>query len=79
MKIFCMKLNVWIIKSIPWNNGSEINPFPSILIAKTAILILAADGQRDAEVLNKWAHIPSVHDEAGMIAKPQILPEVESE
>ena len=41
----------------------------------------AVGGQRDEEVskLKEWAHIASVHDEAGMVAEPQVVPEVESE
>ena len=41
--------------------------------------MLAPDGQSDEELLNEWAHMSSVHDEAGMVAEPQVLPEVESE
>ena len=68
-----------MMKSVPWNNGSEVSPFPSTLVAKTVTLMLALDGQTDEEVLNEWPHTSSRQDEAGMIAEPQILPEVESE
>ena len=66
---------------VPWNVGSEVDPFPSTLVAKTVTPMSAAGGQRDVEVskLKEWAHISSVHNEAGMVAEPQILPEVESE
>ena len=68
----------WWRGQLPWNIGSEVDPFPSTLVANTVTSMLAGGGQSDKEVLNEWPHISSRQDEAGMIAEPQILPEVES-
>ena len=66
------------LNKLPWNIGSEVGPFPSTLVAKTVTFMLAANGQSDEKVSNEWVHISSAQDEAGMVAEPQILLEVES-
>lgn len=57
-----------------------MDPSPSALVAKTATLMSVEGGQDDAtETSNIWLQVPLPQVEAGMVAEPQWLPEVESE
>ena len=54
----------------------EISPSPKTLVANAVTLMSVKGGQNDEETI---LQIPSLQDEAGIKAKSQLLPEVESE
>ena len=55
------------------------NPLPYILIAETITFKSVDGGQEDDETSKVCLHSPSLHEETGMVAEPQFLPEVELE
>ena len=59
--------------------GSDIIPFPNMLVAYTATAMSAVGGQDEEESSNMWLQTSPSQEEAGMVADPQWLPEVESE
>ena len=64
--------------SIPTKIGDDTGPTPNIFVASTATLI-SVDEEQDEETSNTWLQTPLSQEEVGMVAEPQLLPEVESE
>lgn len=58
--------------------GFDTGPSPRMLEAYTLTVILVEVEHVDKEILDKWLQIPSSQEEAGMVAEPQLLPELES-
>ena len=54
----------------------ESTPSPKTLVANTVTLTSEKGGQNDEETV---LQIPSLQNEAGIIAEPQTFPEIESE
>ena len=59
--------------------GSDGGPFPSTLVPN-AVMFMSVEGEQvDEETSNTWLQIPFSQEDAGTVAKPQLLPEMESE
>ena len=59
--------------------GSDGGPSPSKLEADTVTLMLEELRQADEETSNTWLQILSSQEEAGIVAEPHFLPEMELE
>ena len=54
------------------------SPFPRIFVINTVGIMLEEGGQRDEDTSNMLLHVPELQDEAGRVAEPQTLLELES-
>lgn len=64
---------------VPIIRGSDIGPFPSMFEANTVTLTSAEGRQDDEDISNLQLQIPPSQEEAGMVAEPHLLPEIELE
>ena len=71
-----MYLQIFVIPMIIGVDGRLL---PSTLVATTLTITVVEGGQEEEVSISKlWVHSSPTHDEAGMLAMPQLLPNVES-
>ena len=59
--------------------GSEDGPSPSTFVAKAVTVMFPEVLHEEEEMLKRPLHTTLPQEDAGMVVKPHILPEVESE
>ena len=57
---------------------SEFGPSPRALIPYMLMVKFTSGGHIDELTLNSWLHTPLVHEVAGTVPFPQLLPVLES-
>ena len=49
-----------------------------MLVANTVTVMSKEGGQDEEEILNTWLQVSQQQEDDGMVAEPQLIPEIES-